>query len=152
MALGIQRVADIERQIIMASAYGNVAVKSTSIILPATTADDDTIDFMELPVGVRIIDCLARLTPAAAGTVTFALGIAQKPGHLDTKVDPDALILAAAISTSATIRRRNNVAVGHVGLTLDDTYLIQGIIEAAALGATPVTVELDVIYEYLGTT
>jgi hypothetical protein len=39
-----------------------------------------------------------------------------------------------------------------VGLTLDDTYLIQGIIEAAALGATPVTVELDVIYEYLGTT
>jgi hypothetical protein len=151
MALGIHRSPDIARQLIMASAYGNLAVKSVSITLPATTAQNDTVDFLEMPIGTRIVDAIARLTPAAAGTVTFQLGLAQKPGHADTLVDADALILAAAISTSATLRRRNNVAVGFAGLTLTDTYIVQGLVAAAALGATPVTIELDLIYEYLGT-
>lgn len=151
MAIGIQRVADINRQRKIAGTYGNLAVASASILLPATTAQNDTVDFMVLPRGTRIVDCIARMTAAAAGTVTFQLGLAQIPGKASTKVDDDALILAAAISTSARIARRNNPAVGITGLTLDDDYLLQGLIAAAALGATPVTIDVDLIYEYLGT-
>ena len=151
MALGTFRVADIVRQLIIATSYGNYAVKKASIVIPATAAQNNTVDFMELPVGVRIVDCILRTTAAAAGVVTFQVGIAQKPGKSATLVDDDALIIAATITTAATIRRRNNIAVGFAGLTLNDTYLIQGLIGAAALGATPVTAELDVMYEYLGT-
>jgi hypothetical protein len=151
MALGTFRSADIARQLIMAAAYGNLSVKYATILLPATTAQNNTCDFLEMPSGTRIMDCLVRLTAAAAGVVTFQLGIAQKPGKLTTKVDDDALLTAVAISTAANFRRRNNAAVGNTALTLDDTYIIQGLIGAAALGATPVTVDLELFYEYLGT-
>ena len=151
MALGTFRAADIVRQLIIAASYGNYAVKKASVLIPATAVQNNTVDFMELPVSTRIVDCILRTTAAAAGTVTFQVGIAQKPGKLATLVDDDALIVAAAITTAATLRRRNNFAAGFAALTLDDTYIIQGLIGAAALGATPVTAELDVMYEYLGT-
>lgn len=152
MALGVHRAADIDRALSMYAAYGNVAHKSVTIVVPATAVNGDTVDFMKLHRNCKILDCILRNTGDTNGaTTTIAVGIAQIPNKASTKVDVDALITATTLTTGNQLLSRNNAAVGAVALTLDDDYLIQGAIAAADIGTNAVTFDLTVFYEALGT-
>lgn len=152
MAKGTYRADDIERRVAYSGAHGNLSVAYAKVVVPATGEQNQTIDFLEMPVGTRIVDAILRNSGDTAGaTTTIALGIAQKPGRKNTKVDADALITATTLSTSDKLHRRNNAAVSDDDLTLDDTYLIQGTIGAGNIGDNAVTFELWLIYENRGT-
>lgn len=153
MANGNYRADDINRRLSYSGAHGNLSVmRSGPIVIPATGVQNELIDFMVARRGWRLVDCLLRNSGDTAGaTSTIQVGIAQIPGKSTTKVDDDALITATTLTTGNQLTRRKNAAVDAAGLTLDDDYLIQGKIAGADIGTNPVTVELDLIYENLGT-
>jgi hypothetical protein len=151
MAIGTHRAPDIDRKVSYSGPHGNLSVAYSKVVVPATGVDTDTVDHMRMPRGTRIVDCIRRNSGDTNGaTTTLETGIAQIPGKASTKVDADALIKAATLTTGNKLVRRDNEAVGDADLTLDDEYLIQSLVDAADIGTAAVTIELWVIYENVG--
>lgn len=149
MGNGTYRAADINRAITYIGPHGNLSRKTAKLTVPIAAATGETIDLMKLPNGAEIVDVFLNVIGTPGTGVTMALGIAQIPGGLDTKVDADALIVATA-AVAPIILRRNKTAIANAALSLDDDYLIQILLG----GTTPdaaFEVELTVIYENRGT-
>jgi hypothetical protein len=149
MAVGDYRAPDIKRALTYIGPHGNVSHKTGVVTIPAAALIGETLDFMILPRGAQILDCILNLLDTTNGSLTLALGIAQIPGKASTQVDPDALIVATAAATAVLIRR-NKTTIAKTALLLDDDYLIQAII-AGANNAAEAVCEVTVFYENVGT-
>lgn len=149
MAEATYRALDIGRALTYIGPHGNVSHKTGFLTLPAAAVTTETVDFMILPRGAQILDCILNVLGATNTGCTMNVGLAQIPGKASTLVDADALIAAGAIATAALIRR-NKTGIAQSALLLDDDYLVQGVLGGANNAAAAV-IECTVFYENKGT-
>jgi hypothetical protein len=141
-----------QRDRVMAHVYGNVANKTKKVRLPITGAGSavaDTVTFMRLPIGARIIDFYERHDGAQNAATTGKIGLAAVTGGKTTYVDDDYFLLNTLDLNAAGFNRWNNLTVYSV--TLDDDYLVVLTLAAQAI-AVAMDVEVSVTYEFTGST
>lgn len=138
-----QNKENADRSIVHAGTFGNLAVAHAQVDLDGF-ADADTVKFLKLPKGAKILDGYAILDGGGADVSTMRLGI---KGVDSTDQDDSDYFFGDTVLDTAALVRKNTTAVP---LVLDEWAYVQGLIDGANVGAGACVVHVVVFYEFGG--
>lgn len=131
----------------MAGVYGNVAYATAKVSIPVGAVATELVNFLVLPRDIRLIDFRAHTDGANSAATTMNLGLKNVTGGATTFNDADYFIAALDINAAGRTGW-TNLAVYQV--TLDDEYILQGVIAGATVATAAAVVEVTVWYEFKG--
>lgn len=141
------KVANVDKQPMMAHVYGNLAYALAKYTMPIGQAATDLIDFLRIPANCQIVDFYERHDGSNTAATTGSFGLAAVTGGPTTYVSSTYFTSATDLNAAGFNRWANSAVYS---ITTDGEYYVQCVIAGTTSAGAAMDIEVCLMYEYVG--